>query len=491
MMNQPSTCTGCARQCAGKHNWEKSPLLQQQSSLSDELRDICGVHYVITDAQEKQPYERDETRDMIFPFDILVKPGTAEEVAAVLKVCRQHNVPVVPRGGGTGLTGGALAFSGGVVLSVERLNRILTVNTTDRYVIAEAGVITQQLSEEVQRHGLYFPILPTSGASSMLGGNVAENAGSINSCRYGSTADYVLNLQVALTSGELIWTGANVRKNTSGLNLTRLFAGSEGTLGVITRVVYRLLTPPAHSVTMLAGFPSQEAACEAVIAIGQSGIMPAGVELVCSNALAYTAAYLQTNAPLVQPGVQAQLLIELEASGEAAIADSMECLGTLIARFTESNLLVGISAAEKEQLRRLRYNIGAALRAKDPDYRDVDISLPLSALQSYLSKVDEVCHACDVRCICFGHALDGNLHVMLIPAPASRDADGEKFRMAVKTIYESGIACGGVISGEHGIGLLQKEFMPLQYPQVNLSLMKGIKQLMDPDGILNPGKIFH
>jgi len=425
-----------------------------------------------------------------FPFDLLVRPGTAQEVAAVLALCNRHRIPVTPRGAGSGVTGGALPVNGGVVLSLERLNSIITLNETDAYIIAEAGVVTAAMCSYAAAKGFYFPVAPSSSAYSFVGGNVAENAGSISTCRYGNTDRYVLNLEVALPSGQLIWTGANVSKNVTGLNLTQLFTGSEGVLGVITKVVYRLLRKPAYEVSLLAAFTQLQDACNAVMALKRSGIACSAVELVGPQALALTAAYLNEPLPLVNEQVQAHLLINLSEDTDSALLHAMETTGAIIETFTKQPLLTATSATEKERLWKLRFNIGAALMSNGGRYRDIDICLPLSQLPAYISKLESVSREYAVPVVYFGHALDGNLHAMLHLPGSGPAVEDDRFQQAIHAIYQYAIGVGGVISGEHGIGLLQKEFMPLQFTPAHLALMRQIKQVFDPNGILNPGKIF-
>jgi glycolate oxidase len=451
--------------------------------------EICGSKYVSRDKEDLYLYGKDETLDLHFDFDILVKPGTTEEIAAIMKQSAEAGVPVTPRGGGSGVTGGALPLRRGIVLSLERLNRILELNIIDGYVIAESGVITADLLAHVSQAGLHFPV-PSSAAYSFVGGNVAENAGSITSCRYGTTERYVLNLEVVLPGGEIIWTGANVMKNATGLNLTSLFVGSEGTLGIITKVVYRLLRKPLHEVSLLAGFRDLETAIAAIFAIKQSRLIPTALELICSNALQLTAAYLSECPPLVKEGVQAHLLIMLEYSGKAEWTFIMEEAAGILGQYTTEEVLIAETQAEKRKLWLLRFNIGAALTSGNKKYRDIDIALPLSALYNYIMKVEDISILYGIPVACFGHALDGNLHVMLRLDETTSAPDDIMVQQAVYEIYSYAIANGGVISGEHGIGCLQREFMALQFSPVQLGLMQGIKRLFDPQNILNPDKIF-
>jgi glycolate oxidase len=464
-------------------------VISREKQVADALTGICGSRYVFTGADDLYGYGKDQTLDLDLPFDILVKPGSVEEIAAILEVCNRHRVPVTPRAGGSGVTGGALPVKRGVVLSVERLNRIIEMNETDGYIIVESGVVTADMCRHAEDRGLYFPVAPSSAGYSMVGGNVAENAGSINSCRYGTTSQYVMNLEVVLPTGEVIWTGANVSKNATGFNLTQLFVGSEGVLGIITKVVYRLVPKPTHEVSLLAGFASLEDACNAITAIRRSALQPSAVELVCQNALRMTSAWLNEPLPLVEEGINTHLLVSLQDFTEEGLMHSMELAGSILEQYTAWNILTATTAQEKEKMWKLRFSIGSALMSEGRKYRDIDIAVPLSSLYRYIRKVEEIAASHGMPLACFGHALDGNLHTMLVLNENTGIGETENAARAVNEIYSYAIKNGGVISGEHGIGLLQKEFMPMQFSGPHLQLMQQIKQLLDPNGILNPGKV--
>lgn len=461
------------------------------SEISDHLSKICGNQHVFTSAEELFFYGMDQTLDLHFPFDVLVKPGTADEIASVLKVCNTYKIPVTPRGGGSGVTGGALPVRGGVVLSLERLNKIIKVDKTDAYVIAEAGVVTADLCREVEKSGLCFPVEPSSSHFSFIGGNVAENAGSIRSCKYGTTTQYVLNLEVVLADGTIIWTGANVRKNVTGLNLTQLFVGSEGVLGIITKVVYRLLPAQGLTVSLLAAFEDVQSACNAVIDIRRSAIFPSAVELIGHNALKITAEYLKEPLPLMSQEVKAHLLLEFQHHNKEMLNDEIDRTVAVIEKYIPpEDILFADNDTGRKQLWKLRFSIGNAIKNDASDYRDIDISVPLSFLYQYIGGVEEICARNNIAVAWFGHAMDGNLHTMLLTKKRDRLNGYNINETAIREIYTYAISNGGVISGEHGIGFLQKEFMDIQFSVSHLALIKKIKALFDPNGILNPGKLF-
>jgi glycolate oxidase len=475
---------------AGQHTVQDTPLSQTlKDTLVARFNSICGPAHVSVEAIEMALYESDETLGLRYPFDILVKPGSTTEIAAIVKLCNEEKLPLLPRGGGTGVTGGALPVQRGVVLSLERLNNILAINKQEQYVVAEAGVTTVELCREVAAAGLYYPVQPTSGGASFIGGNIATNAGSMRSCRFGTTSNYVLNLEVVLPTGEIIWTGSNVSKSSSGFNLTQLFVGSEGILGIITKVVYRLIFPPPREIVMLAAFPELESACKAVLAIKESGVKLFMGELIDKKAIQLTTAYLKQGLSLTGDDVEAHLLLGLEHTGEDMEASYLITTAAIMERYGATNMLVAEDEAQKKQLLRLRQSIGAAMVEYDRHYRDIDVSIPLSLLYKYLLEVTAICVRHHIEPVCFGHAIDGNMHTMLLTRPGNETETDPSIAQAVRSIYEFALANGGVISGEHGIGLLQRPFMELQHPPERMALMKGIKQLLDPNAIMNPGKL--
>ena len=457
--------------------------------LISDLRQITGGEYVITERDELYPYGRDKTMDLHFCFDALVKPGSPEEIAGVLRICNRDKVPVTPRGGGSGVSGGALPVRQGIVLSLERMNRIIELNSEDGYVIVESGVINADLCKWVAGRGFYFPIAPASSSYSFVGGNVAENSGSINSCKYGKTGQYVLNLEVVLPTGETIWTGANVSKNSTGFNLTQLFVGSEGTLGVITKIVYKLLPLPGIRRLFLAGFRKLEDACNAVCGIRQTDIFPSTTEMICRDTLSRIWHDRSFDVGFSTDGFDALLLIELQSTSSVILKENTDDLLRTIDDHAAEDVYIAYSKEEQERLFAIRSSIGILLADGGSIYRDIDMCIPLRNLYDYLSEVENICNKYGIPRACFGHALDGNLHVMLFCESYAKLEADSNYKNGIRELYRCGIGLGGVISGEHGIGILQKEFIPMQFSPELVSLMRRIKSLFDPNNILNPGKI--
>jgi glycolate oxidase len=460
---------------------------QSLHELADIFKEICGQQNVLSEPADLAPYGKDETLDLCYPFDLLVKPSSPQDISRILRACSSYGIPVTPRGGGSGVTGGALPAGRGVVLSLERLNKIITIDAVDGYVMAESGVVTAHLCHAVKEAGCYFPVEPTSSGSSFIGGNVASNAGSVKSCKYGKTGEYVLNLEVVLPSGEIIWTGSNLRKNSTGPNLTQLFVGSEGMLGIVTKVVYRLLPPPPEEILVLAAFRDPADACHAVMEIKRSALFPSEVELIGQQALNLTAGFLGEAMPLVNEDISTHLLICLDK--RPGNDESLDLAFHILEKYAGDNILVADTQSGKERLRKIRLHIGAAMTGYNRKYRDIDVCIPLSFLHRYMQKVEEIAGEEKLTIACFGHALDGNLHTMAVVDRS--DEQGErKIHKAARRIYEYATGIGGVISGEHGIGLLQKEYLLLQYTGGQLQLLNDLKRLFDPKGILNPGKSF-
>lgn len=460
----------------------------QMQYLVDELVSICGVTGVFTKAEDLAPYERDETMNFRFPFEVLVKPSSADEVSKVLKCCNVYNIPVTPRGGGSGVTGGALPVNGGIVLSTERLNKIISLNEVDGYVVAEAGVITDDLCAFVEEKGFYFPVSPTSRSSSFIGGNVAENAGSIHSCKYGSVSRYVLNLEIVLPTGEIIWTGANVSKNATGLDITHLFVGSEGIIGVITKVVFRLLPCFKKQVALLAAFDDMEKACKAVIALKKLTVVPSAVELLCADSIRLAKASIIERFPFTELYTKAHLIVELSAFDDYEIDTGLTDVFNILEVYSSENILYGVTNDEKRKIWSLRRNIGNALTSNGRFYRDIDICVPVSFLYQYIIFIEDLRNKENLDLIYFGHAFDGNLHTMLLFTDTNA-IEQERLESILQRIYQKVIDYEGVISGEHGIGMLQKDFMKMQFSNEHLQLFKKIKSLFDPNGIMNPGKV--
>jgi glycolate oxidase len=395
---------------------------------------------------------------------------------------------VTPRGAGTGLSGGALPIHHGVVLSTERLNKIIEIDERNLQATVEPGVVTEAFQNAVKEVGLFYPPDPASKGSCFLGGNLSQSSGGPKAVKYGVTKDYVLNMQVVLPTGDIIWTGANTLKNATGYNLTQLMVGSEGTLGIITRIVFKLLPYPQQNILMLAPFRDENQAAEAVSAIFRAGIVPSGLEFMEREAIEWSSRYL--NIPLNLPDdIRAHLLIELDGQDLDQLYKEAEAVYGVLENYDIDEILLADTAAQKDDLWRIRRNIGNAVRYNSV-YKEEDTVVPRAELATLLKGVKEIGSRYGFTSVCYGHAGDGNLHVNIIRGDLDDEMWHHGLLEPIRELFRLCVRLGGTISGEHGIGLVQKPYIGIALPETNLNLMRGIKQVFDPHGILNPGKIF-
>ncbi len=466
---------------------------QSYHSFSPELLEqfkglVPADRLVLPDSDQFKWYGQDETEDFCYLPEIVAKPESVEEVSAIAAFCNKNRIPLTCRGAGTGLSGGALPVHGGVVLSTEKLNRILEIDEQNLQVTVEPGVVNQALRDAVEPLGLFYPPDPSSRGSSVIGGNLAESAGGPKAVKYGTTKDYVLNLEVVLADGSIIWTGANTLKNATGYNLTQLLVGSEGTLGIITKAVLRLIPLPKYTLLMLAPFKSPFKACEAVSAILRAGVTPSALEFMERNALVWAARYTGQNLQLADE-VQAHLLIEVDGQHEDALFKECEIITEVLEQFEVGEVLFADSHEQKEQLWKMRRSVGHAVKSNSV-YKEEDTVVPRASLPQLLEGVKAVGARYGFESVCYGHAGDGNLHVNIIRGELSEKAWNEEVTKGIEEIFQLVKTLKGTISGEHGIGWVQKNYLPIVFSSVELMLMKQIKTVFDPQGILNPGKIF-
>ncbi len=452
------------------------------------LKNLLGERCVLySDAMVK--YSHDETEDLTFFPELILYPKTTTEVAKIMSYCNDNLIPVTPSGARTGLSGGALATHGGIILSMERFNKILQVDTDNLQVTTEPGVITQVIQEKVKEFGLFYPPDPASKGSCFIGGNISENSGGPKAVKYGVTADYVLNLEVVLPNGKVIWTGANVLKNATGYNLTQLIVGSEGTLGIVTKIVLKLLPHPTIDKLMLVPFFDAEKACEAVAELFKAGIIPSGLEFLEKDALVYTLSHFpEINLP-VSENHQAHLLIELDGFDEDSIMKDVEKIISVLENYPIDEILFAESEAQKNELWSIRRKVGEAVKSFSI-YKEEDTVVPRYALPQLLKGVKSIGKEYGFKSVCYGHAGDGNLHINILKGDLSDEFWNNELHEAITEIFKLTCSLGGTISGEHGIGLVQKRYMPIAFTDIQLSLMRSIKKLFDPNTILNPGKIF-
>lgn len=453
--------------------------------------DIVGSSYCFNDRVNRQKYGHDETEDLVFEPHLVLLPRTTEEISRIMQYCHQKMICVTVRGGGSGLAGGALPVCGGVLLSMERLNHIIAIDKKNYQVTTEPGVITEVLQNTLRNEGLFYPPDPSSRGWSLIGGNVSTNAGGPKAVKYGVVKDYVLNLEVVLANGDVIWTGANTLKNSTGYNLTQLIVGSEGTLGIVTKIVFKLLPFPPFNLLLLVPFSSANRACEAVTAIFEAGITPSAIEFMEREAIDWAIDYIgAVNLPAsVLHEAAAHLLIEVDGHNLDVLQGDCEKIYEVASQFDCGEILFADSDAQKTELWKMRRNVANAVKTRSV-YKEEDTVVPRAELPKLLAGVKEIGEKYGFKSVCYGHAGDGNLHVNIVRDTLSEEAWNSELPKGIREIFELVKSLGGTLSGEHGIGYVQRGYMNIVFSPVEMALMKDIKSVFDPTGILNPEKIF-
>ncbi len=457
------------------------------------LRDIVGERNVIYGEPERMiDYGHDEVAGEEYAHlpDVVVKPGSAKEVAAVMRLANRELVPVTPRGAGSGLSGGAVPVYGGILLSLERMNRILEIDRENMVVVVEPGVITNEINEAVREYGLFYAGYPMSVETCFIGGNVAENAGGGRAIKYGVTGNYVLGLEVVLPTGEIVNLGGRRVKDVTGYDLIHLLVGSEGTLGIFTRITLKLLPLPAARIVLLIPFPDVESAIAAVPRIMTQGrIIPSAVEFMDRLSVETTYRYLEERPP--HPNIGAMLLVELDGPQEEQVEAMCEPIVDLCLELGALDVYAGDTPANARRMWRVRENIAEAFKAICPVQSLEDIVVPLANIPRLMPVLERLAQTYDVLIPCYGHAGDGNLHATVVKKPETPMEEWHaKLPQVLKELYAEVARLGGTISGEHGIGSKRAAYLPLVMDPVLIALQRRIKEAFDPNGILNPGKVF-
>lgn len=459
------------------------------TAILNRFQEIVGKDQVLVDKETLMEYSHDETEKLVYIPEVVIKPSNTEEIAAIMKLCNEHQIPVTPRGAGTGLSGGALPHLGGVLLSTEKLNKILTIDERNLQVITEPGVITEVLQDAVKEKGLFYPPDPSSKGSCFIGGNIAENSGGPKAVKYGVVKDYVLNLEIVLPTGEVMWTGANVLKNATGYNLTQLIVGSEGTLAIVTKIVLKLIPLPKYDLLMLVPFASLEKAGAAVSAIFRAGFTPSALELIEINALQIVSKMVESNVVPVTDEMEGHLIIEVDGNNMDVLMQEMEAIAELLTSFDAGDILFADDAQQKAALWQLRRKAAEAVKLEGYTIEE-DTVVPRAELPTLIKSVKELGQQHGCKVVCYGHAGDGNLHIR-INHPTIKNSHGNPEMTAIlQSLFAIVKKLGGTISAEHGIGLIQKPYMETVFSQSAIQLMRDIKKAFDPNNILNAGKIF-
>ena len=453
------------------------------------FKSLISSDRVLVDDENLRRCASDETEDFVFLPEVVLQPISTEEVSAILKYCNEHHIIVTPRGAGTGLSGGCLPIYGGVVLDMKRMNRILELDTENCQITAEPGVITEDLMQAVRKENLFYPVDPSSKGSCFIGGNVAENSGGTRAVKYGVVKDYVLNLEIVLPNGEIMWTGANTLKNATGYDLTRLIVGSEGTLAVVTKIVLKLLPLPTKDLLIFVPFRSSKEACQAVNKIFLAGYTPSTLEFIERNAIIISQEYLGISPIVLTDDLNASLLIEVDGTDEEQMMKEIEGIVGVLDQFDIGEILFADNATTKDALWKVRRAMGIAAKGSSI-YKEEDIVVPRAKLPELMAKVKSLGSEYGFTSICYGHAGDGNLHINILKENMSDEAWTTDLPKAVLKLLTYTNELGGTISGEHGIGYVQRDYMHIPFNETAIRIQKQIKQLFDPNNILNPGKIF-
>ena len=462
----------------------------------ESLEKIVGKEIVFTDPKLLSNYSSDYTEDISCPPDAVVIPRTTLEVSLVLSFCNENKIPVTPRGAGTGLSGGSIPVRGGVSLSMEKFDRILAIDEQNFQATVESGVINDHFQSAVKDKGLFYPPDPASKGSCFLGGNIAHSSGGPKALKYGTTKDYVLNLEVVLPNGDIIWTGSDTLKNSTGYNFTQLFLGSEGTLGIVTKIVFKLLPLPKHDLLMLAKFDSIEDACKTVPQIFTQGVQPSALELMERNAIEFVHKHGSESQKsisqdmLSKDSTEAFLLIEVDGNEMDNLFTDCEKINEVLELNNTTEVQFADSSDQKERIWQIRRNIGEMVKLHSI-FKEEDTVVKRANLPKLMTGVKSIGENYNFESVCYGHAGDGNLHINIIKGSMSDEQwNGKHLEEGIRKIFRLCKELGGTISGEHGIGLVQKKYINEVLSDTHIDLMKGIKRTFDPNGILNPDKIW-
>lgn len=453
------------------------------------LEDIVGGHHVLKAEDVLEKYSRDETIGLQAWPDAAVRVRSADEVSRVLRLAHQQAIPVTPRGLGTSLSGGSVPVRGGIVLSMERMDQLLEIDQDNLMAVTEPGIVTGELHRLVEEQGCFYPPDPASKDSCSIGGNVAEGAGGPRAVRYGTTKDYVCGVEAVLPSGEIIRTGGKVVKDVTGYNLTQLLIGSEGTLAIITRIILRLIPRPRMKVDLLVPFADLSAAAKAVSAIIRQKIVPTAIEFMDNPAIRLAERYLKKKVAF--DDAAAHLLVELDGNRKEDFQHAMDVVGKIAEDFGAYDLLVAEEPTAQSRLWEARRCIFEAANRIGTIYETMDVVAPRCCVADVVKKAEAIAEQYRLDPLCVGHAGDGNVHVLYFKKD---DMEKEEWMRALpkasRSLYRATLDMGGKITAEHGIGLTRKRYLPMDYTQTQIDLLKAIKKSFDPRGILNPGKVF-
>jgi glycolate oxidase len=452
------------------------------------LQAIVGPENVLLDAERLEPYTHDETVNLRAEPELVVRATSAQQVAEILVLANRALIPVTPRGAGYGLSGGAVAVCGGIVLSLEKMNRILEIDKANLMVTVEPGVITGDLHRAVEAEGLFYPPDPASLDSCSIGGNIAEGAGGPRAVKYGTTKDYVVGIEAVLPSGDIVQMGGKLVKNVTGYNLIQLLVGSEGTLAVVTKIILRLLPLPAYTVDLFVPFDDFQSAADLVSAIIAQRIVPTAIEFMERDIVQACQRFLGKDLPYAD--AVAQLLIKLDGNNKATLDQDLETVADLCLTAGARDVLVAADRPTSDRLWEARRAIIDSLNFASPVNHMEDVVVPRAEIPVLLRGIHDMSQDLGVRILSFGHAGDGNVHITALKDDLGAEAWERLVPDVTESIYRLALSLGGTLTGEHGIGAIRRHYLPLALEEPQIEVMRRIRAAFDPNSILNPGKIF-
>lgn len=463
------------------------PYAQIDTAIIEELQEITGAGNVLTDPEALENYAHDETPLYKAMPDAVVKPASTEEVSRIMRLAHQKNIAVTPRGGGTCLSGGAVPVYAGIVLSLERMNRVIEIDKDNMMVVTETGIVTEQLGKELARHGLFFPPDPVSLDSCTIGGNIAECAGGPRAMKYGVTRNYVTGIAVVFADGTVSHMGGKLLKNVTGYDLIDLIVGSEGTLAIVTEATLRVLPVPRAVVDLLIPFACVEDAVDFAVEVMQTGVMPVAIEFMEGDAVRMSSKYLQRTIP--HAAANAHTIVEIDGDDQALVRKAYDRTGEIALRHGALDILVAESARDRDKIWEPRKKIGDALKELTRNVAREDLVVPKKQVPALISRLKDCCTRYGAQVYAFGHLGDGNIHAD-VSLEKMKHMDEPEIAAMRREMYTISLALGGTITAEHGVGLSKIPFLTMALDARQLELMKKIKDVFDPKSILNPGKIF-
>lgn len=461
------------------------------NEIVDRLIKIVGKKNVLTDKEKIEPYSYDETPKEQYAHmpEVVVTPKTAEQIAEIVKLANNELIPITPRGAGSGLSGGAIPTFGGIVISVEKMNKILEIDYKNMMMVLEPGVVTNEINALVAEKGLFYAGYPMSVETCYIGGNVAENAGGGKAVKYGVTGRYIMGLEIVTPTGEIIQLGGKRVKDVTGYDIKQLIVGSEGTLGIVTKIIIKLIPLPTSKVDLLVLFKDVKSAIDMVPQIMiEAKIIPTSIEFMDRLSVQTSCQYLNEHLPYQEAG--AMLLIEVDGNRENLVEEDAEAIGELCLKNGAIEVYVADNYTTQERIWSVRRNIAEAFMVISPHQSLEDIVVPIASIPDLMPELEKISKKYNIQIPCYGHAGDGNLHATLVKNPESTMEEWYEIEAkALEELYKATKNLGGTLSGEHGIGSKRKDFMKIVDSPEELDLMRRIKKAFDPNNIMNPGKI--